>query len=259
MRAAAGDPIPCLEEEASVQRGFKEPGEKPRRFYKAVAVQAEGDGFLVTLDGRAMRTPGGARQVLPTRALAELVAEEWAAQGEHIDLASMHAARLANTAIDAIPTAREATADSVAAFAASDLLCYRAEEPQGLVERQTALWDPVMGRVEREEGLAFVRAQGIIHQAQPAATPARVKALALDLDDFRLAALAYGAALFGSAILGLAVARGWLEADEAFEISRLDEAWQEDRWGVDEEAAERTARLRLEAATLQRWLGALDS
>jgi len=104
-----------------------------------------------------------------------------------------------------------------------------------------------------------VRARGIIHQAQPSETPARVKALALDLDDFRLAALAYGAALFGSAILGLAVARGWLGADEAFEISRLDEAWQEDRWGVDEEAAERTARLRLEAATLQRWLRAVDS
>lgn len=242
-----------------MQRGFKEPGEKPRRFYKAVSVQAEGNGFLVTLDGRAMRTPGGARQILPTRALAELVAEEWAAQGEHIDLASMHAARLANTAIDAIPTARDATADSVAAFASSDLLCYRAEAPQGLVDRQAALWDPVIERIEAEEGLAFERAQGIIHRPQPEATPVRVKALALELDDFRLAALAYGAALFGSGILGLAVIRGRLEADAAFEVSRLDEAWQEERWGVDEEAAERTARLRLEAATLQRWLRAISS
>jgi chaperone required for assembly of F1-ATPase len=254
LREAGSAPIPCLEQEASVQRGFKEPGEKPRRFYKAVAVEAQADGFLVTLDGRAMRTPGGARQILPTRALAEQVAEEWASQGEHIDLASMHAARLANTAIDAIPAAREATADSVAAFAGSDLLCYRAEDPQGLVERQAALWDPVLARVEREEALAFVRARGIIHQAQPSETPARVKALALELDDFRLAALAYGAALYGSTILGLAVVRGWLDAGEAFELCRIDEAWQEERWGVDEEAAERVARLRREAAALQRWL-----
>lgn len=239
-------------------RGFKEPGDKPRRFYKAVAVAPDGGGFIVRLDERSVRTPGGARQVVPTERLADQIAEEWAAQGEHIDLAAMHAARLANTAIDAIPGAREATADSVAAFAASDLLCYRAESPAGLVARQAEHWDPLIERAGREEGLAFVCASGIIHRDQPEATPARVRALALELDDFRLAALAFGVALYGSAILALAVVRGWLDAREAFELSRLDEAWQEERWGVDDEAAERTARLRGEAAMLQRWLANLN-
>jgi chaperone required for assembly of F1-ATPase len=241
-----------------VQRGFKEPGEKPRRFYKDVAVQPEGAGFVVTLDGRPMRTPGGAKQVLPTAALAEQVAEDWAAQGEHIDLALMHANRLANTAIDAIPGAREASADGVAAFAGSDLLCYRADEPQGLVERQAERWDPLIARIEAEDGIAFERVAGLIHREQPQGTVARIKALALELDDFRLAGLAFATSLYGSAILAVAVSRGWLDASEAFETSRLDEAWQEERWGVDEEAAARTAGLRLEAAMLQRWLRSLD-
>jgi chaperone required for assembly of F1-ATPase len=237
-----------------VQRGFKEPGEKPRRFYKAVQVQPEGEGFVVTLDGRTMRTPGGAKQVLPTAALAQQVAEEWAAQGEHIDLADMHANRLTNTAIDAIPGARESTADNIAAFAGSDLLCYRADEPEGLVQRQAEQWDPLIARIEREEGTAFVQVAGLIHRDQPEGTAARIKALALELDDFRLAGLAFATSLYGSAILAIAVLRGWLDAREAFEISRLDEAWQEERWGVDEEAATRTERLRLEAAMLGRWI-----
>jgi chaperone required for assembly of F1-ATPase len=241
-----------------MQRGFKEPGEKPRRFYKTVAVAAEEGGFVVKLDARNVRTPGGARQVLPTRALADLVAEDWAAQGEHIDLAAMHAARLANTAIDAIPGAREATADGVAAFAASDLLCYRADGPAGLVERQAEHWDPLIAYAKQEEGLVFVCARGIIHRAQPEATPVRVREIALTLDDFRLAGLAFGAALYGSAILALAAVRGWLDAREAFELSRIDEAWQEERWGEDAEAAERTARLRGEATVLERWLRSLD-
>jgi chaperone required for assembly of F1-ATPase len=233
-----------------VQRGFKEPGEKPRRFYKAVEIAPGEGGFVVLLDGRAVRTPGGARLALPTAAAAEQVAEEWAAQGEFIEMGAMHAQRLANTAIDAIPAAREATADSVASFAASDLLCYRAEAPEGLARRQAERWV--------ELGLDFVCVDGIIHRPQPDATLARVRSYALGLDDFRLAGLAFGTALFGSAVLGLAVTRGWLSAEAAFDLSRLDEAWQEEQWGVDAEAADRTARLADEARMLGRWFAALD-
>ncbi|HEY3695102.1 ATP12 family chaperone protein [Phenylobacterium sp.] len=240
-----------------MQRGFKEPGDKPRRFYKAVSVAPEPGGFLVKLDERAVRTPGGARLVLPTEALARLIADEWAAQGERLEMAAMHATRLANTAIDAIPAAREPTAADVAQFAASDLLCYRAEAPAALTERQAERWDPILARAEREAGLSFVRARGIVHQAQPARTPARVRALALELDDFRLAGLAFGAALYGSAVLAIAALRAWLSAEEAFDLSRLDEAWQEDMWGEDAEAAQRTARLRGEARTLERWFRSL--
>jgi len=240
-----------------MQRGFKEPGDKPRRFYKVVETAPAEGGFAVLLDGRPVRTPGGARLLLPTAAVAAQVAGEWSGQGPRLEMGAMHATRLANTAIDAIPAAREATAQSVADFAATDLVCYRAEAPQALVRRQAEHWDPLLERARAEEGLVFVRAAGIVHEAQPDETLARIRDLALAQDDFRLAGLAFGAALFGSAVLAVAALRGWTSAEAAFDLSRLDEAWQEDQWGVDEEAAQRTARLRIEARMLGRWFEGL--
>lgn len=240
-----------------MRKGFHEPAEKLRRFYKSVGVAEADGGFAVLLDGRALRTPGGVRLKLPTRALAEQVAAEWAAQGETVEMATMHATRLANTAVDSIGAAREATADQIAHYAGSDLLLYFADEPQALVSRQAELWGPVLDRIEKEARLSFVRASGIIHQAQPQQTLDEVRRIALSLDDFGLAALAFGAALFGSAILAIGLQRGWLDGAQAYELSRLDEAWQEEQWGVDEEAAERAARLRDEAEVLARWFRGL--
>ncbi len=237
-------------------KGFHEPIDKPKRFYKEVAVTADGHGFAVKLDGRTVRTPKGGKLILPTEALAELVAAEWRAQTDVIEVATMHATRLANTAIEALPSAREATANSVAQYAGSDLLCYMAEGPGALADRQAERWEPVVQRAEQEIACAFVRASGIIHKEQPAETLARIRTLAAELDDFRLTGLAFGAALFGSAILAIAVLRGWLSGEQAFELSRLDEAYQEEKWGVDAEAAERTARLFEEAGLLQRWFEA---
>jgi chaperone required for assembly of F1-ATPase len=214
-------------------------------------------GFTVMLDGRTLRGPKGAQTVLPSEPLAELVAEEWAAQGEHLELAAMHATRLANTAIESIPQARDATAQQIADYAASDLLCYRATDPAGLVARQAQRWDPILARAEAELSLRFIPVSGIIHQAQPATTLERVKALALRLDDFGLVGLAFGVPLFGSAALGLALQHGWLSGEAAFDLSRIDEAWQEEKWGVDDEAAERTMRLRSEAEMLDRWFKCL--
>jgi chaperone required for assembly of F1-ATPase len=214
-------------------------------------------GFSVRLDARDLRGPKGAPVVLPTQELAQIVAEEWAGQGEVLELAKMHATRLANTAIEQVPQAREATARSVASYAATDLICYFATEPAGLAERQARLWGPVLAWAETEAGLSFVRAAGIVHREQPAETLARIEAQARALDDFGLTGLAFGAALYGSAVLGLAVQRGWLGGEAAFDLSRLDEAWQEEQWGVDAEAAERTERLRGEARMLERWFRAL--
>lgn len=238
-------------------RGFHEPGGKPRRFYNAVSVAQLNGGAAVTLDGRTLRGPKGEPVILPTLALAELVAAEWAGQGEVLDLGRMHATRLANTAIESVPQARDATAQAIADYAASDLLCYFAVAPEGLLERQERLWGPVLDRAEAESGLSFVRAAGIVHQAQPLETLERVKSIALDLDDFGLTGLAFGAALFGSAVLAIAVQRGWRSGEAAFDLSRLDEAWQEEKWGVDAEAAERTLRLRGEALLLDRWFRGL--
>ncbi|THD76248.1 MAG: ATPase [Phenylobacterium sp.] len=240
-------------------RGYREPIEKPRRFYTAVDVAAEGGGFAVQLDHRPVRTPRGGHLVLPTRALAELVAAEWASQNETLEIAGMHATRLANTAIEAVPAAREGTADVVAGYAASDLVCYFAEAPSALVARQREHWEPLLSQIESEVKVAFIRAAGIVHQPQPEATLLRIKAIALELDDFGLAGLAFGAALFGSAILAIALQRGWITGEQAFELSRLDESWQEDQWGVDEEAAERTARLLGESVMLDRWFRGLDA
>lgn len=242
-----------------MRKGFHEPVEKPRRFYRAVEVAEAEGGFAVLLDGRALRTPGKTRLLLPTRAGAEQVAAEWADQGETIELAHMHATRLANTAIDSIGKAREATADQIARYAGADLLLYFAEEPESLVRRQTERWGPLLDRAEAEARLSFVRASGIIHQDQPQATLDEVRAIALSLDDFGLAGLAFGAALFGSAILTIGLQRGWLDGVQAFELSRLDEAWQEEQWGVDEEAAERAAKLRGEAEVLDLWFRGLQA
>ncbi|WP_365698042.1 ATP12 family protein [Phenylobacterium sp.] len=243
-----------------LRKGFHEPAEKPKRFYKAVTVaEAEGGGFGVLLDGRNLRTPRAERLVLPTPAAAGQIAEEWAAQTDVIEMATMHATRLANTAIETIGATREGVADQIAQYAGSDLLCYFAESPVELVRRQEAAWGPILARAEAEDGLAFERCEGILHQAQPPETLARVREIALGLDDFQLAGLAFGAALFGSAVLALALLRGWTSGEGAFELSRLDEAFQEEKWGIDEEAAERTARLTGEAAMLERWFRALEA
>lgn len=238
-------------------KGYKEPVEKIRRFYKSVDVAEADGGFTVLLDGRQARTPSRALVLLPTRALAELVAADWAAQDEHIELATMHAMRLASTAIDAISSSREATAAQVASYAGSDLVCYYAEGPEALVRRQREAWEPVLTRAEAQLALSFVRASGIVHQDQPQETLVSVERLALELDDFALAGVAFGTALFGSAILALALQRGWIDADQAFALSRVDETFQNEQWGVDEEAAERALALSQEAQMLGRWFAAL--
>jgi chaperone required for assembly of F1-ATPase len=240
-----------------LRKGFHEPVEKPRRFYKDVAVTEVEGGFGVLLDGRNLRTPKGRRTVLPTRAVAEQVAEEWSVQGETIEVATMHATRLANTALETIGGSREGVADEITQYAGSDLLCYFAEAPAELLRRQVQAWEPLLFRAEAEEGLRFTRCAGIVHRPQPASTLEGVRAIALELDDFSLAGMAFATALFGSAVLALAVLRGWISGEAAFSLSRLDETFQEEKWGVDAEAAERTARLAREAETLDRWFRAL--
>ena len=238
-------------------RGFKEPVELARRFYKAVDVAAAERGHAVRLDGRTPKTPGGRGLVLPTLALAELVADEWEAQGEHILPPTMPATRLANTAIDRVAAARREVASEVARYAGSDLLCYRAEEPATLVERQAQRWDPLLCWARDTLGVGLEPVEGITHRPQAVESLERALVEAGALDDFSLAGLAHATALFGSATLGFALQRGRLSAEEAFALSRLDEVFQEERWGVDAEAAERTEKLAAEAAMLARWFAAL--
>lgn len=228
-----------------------------RRFYKAVTVEPSHGGFAVLLDGRSPRSPGGLAMVAPTRALAELVAEEWARQEEFILMAKMPATRLAFTALEKTAPSRAALAEEFARYAGSDALCYFADQPDELIARQTAAWEPVLQWAEEEHKLAFERAAGVIHRPQPTRTLEQARALALAMDDFSLIALLSATSLFGSALLALAVQRGRLTGEAAHDLARVDEAFQEERWGVDEEAAERTANRLAEARMLGAWFAAL--
>lgn len=249
--------IPPLDPMVAARKGFRESEERLKRFWKTVDVAESEGGWAVLLDGRTPKTPAHARLVLPTEAAARLAADEWAAQGEFIEPGTMPATRLASTAIDRVRQVRDAVADEVAAYAGSDALCYLAEHPTPLVEKQAREWTPWRDWAARELGVALEPAEGIVHRAQDPAAVARVKALALELDDFALTGLAAAVPLLGSAILGLAVQRGALSGQAAFDLSRIEEAFQEDQWGVDAEAAERTANRRAEAVLFDRWFRAL--
>jgi len=218
----------------------------PKRFYTNVTVEPEGDVFAVKLDGKSVRTPAKALLALPKQSAAQIVADEFAAQGEVIDPVTMPAMRLVNTAIDGVANEADAVAEDILRFASSDLLCYRADSPEGLVARQNEAWDPVLDWALTDLGARFVLAEGIVHVAQP---PAAITTLKIHLDQrrepLRLAALHLMTSLTGSALLALAVDAGAITAEEAWRAAHVDEDWQIDHWGQDSEAvARRNARWR---------------
>lgn len=231
--------------------------DRPKRFYAAARPGPAEGGWSVLLDGRPARTPAGSRLVVPAEALAALLAEEWEAQAVTIDFAAMAATRLAFAAADRVSAARAETAAEVGRYAGADLLCYFADAPEALIARQTQRWLPLLDWARDSLGLELHRTVGIVHRPQPASTIERVEALALALDDFALAGLAFAAGLFGSAILALALQRDQLDGAAAFELSRLDETFQEEQWGVDAEAAARRAAHAAEARMADRWFQAL--
>jgi chaperone required for assembly of F1-ATPase len=216
----------------------------PKRFYQEVAIKDEGDGASLLLDGKKVRTPGKAPLVLPTKQLAEAVAEEWRAQGERIDPATMPLTKLANSAIDGVRGREEAVIDDIVAHAGSDLLCYRAQGPEGLVAAQGRQWDPVLAWAKAALDAPLVLGQGVVHVAQTETSLARIKRELEGLDVFSLAALHVMTALTGSALLALAVALRRLTPEEAWKAAHVDEDWQISQWGEDADAATRRANRR---------------
>ncbi len=211
---------------------------KQKRFWTTAAVAPVEAGFAVELDGRGVRTPAKAPLVLPTEALAEAVAGEWAAQEGEVKPLTMPFTRSANAAIDKVRVQKGEVADMLAAYGDADLVCYRAEAPQELMERQAARWDPVLDWAEAALGVRLQPRQGVMHAPQEAAALARLREAVHEMSSFRLAAFHDLVSLTGSLLLGFAVARDWRPADEIWRLSRLDEDWQEEQWGPDEEAAE---------------------
>ncbi|MGD0639382.1 MAG: ATP12 family protein [Roseiarcus sp.] len=217
-----------------------------KRFFRQASVgEAEGGGFALLLDGRRARTPAKRPLILPTRALAELVAAEWAGQGETIEPAAMPLTRLANSALDGVATTMDATRAEIAGYAGADLLCYRAEAPEALVAAETEAFDPVLDWAGPALGAKFLVGAGVVHVRQPESALQALRA-ALDAveDPFALAALHVMTSLTGSVLLALAVARGRLSADEAWRIAHVGEDFQIANWGEDEEAESRRAARR---------------
>lgn len=215
----------------------------PRRFYKEAGAEFRDGAHVLVLDGRPARTPAKSPLALPTAEAAALVVREWNAQRDEIDPGTMPATRLVNAAIDGVRVQTEAVVGEIAGYGGSDLLCYRASDPQRLVDRQAAAWDPVLDWAHETLGARFVLAEGVMFVAQtPAATAAIERAVAAFGDPFALAALSTMTSLTGSVLLALAVAHGHLSTAEAWAAAHVDEDFQMEVWGQDEEALERRAR-----------------
>ncbi|WP_373355670.1 ATP12 family chaperone protein [Pseudoroseicyclus sp. CXY001] len=206
-------------------------------FWREVVAEPAGDAWHVTLDGRPIRTPGRQLLALPTAPLAERVAAEWRAQEGLIRPETMPATRTANSALEKVAPQREAVAEMLAGYGETDLLCYRAESPAELVARQAEAWDPLLAWAEETYGAPLIVTTGVMAVAQPPAATARLAAEVGALDDFALAAFHDLVALSGSLVLALAVRAGRLEPEAAWAASRIDESWQEEQWGHDDEAA----------------------
>jgi chaperone required for assembly of F1-ATPase len=210
----------------------------PKRFYKEVTIKDEGAGGMAPLlDGKPVRTPGKAPLALPNRKLAEAVAGEWRAQGERIDPETMPLTKLANSAIDGVSGREDAVIDDIMAHAGSDLLCYRAEGPEGLAAAQRKHWNPVLAWAKSALKAPLRLAQGVVHVAQPESALQGIKRELEGLDAFSLAALHVMTQLTGSALLALAVALKRLTPEEAWKAANVDEDWQISQWGKDAEAA----------------------
>jgi chaperone required for assembly of F1-ATPase len=210
---------------------------KPKRFWKEAVAQSCDGGFTVRLDGKAVKTPAKASFVLPTLAMAQAAAAEWAAQDKEVRPETMPVTRAANSAIDKLGHQFDEVVDLLAEYGGSDLLCYRAAGPDPLVARQAAAWDPMLDWSRDALGAPLLTAVGVMHIAQPAPSLLRLRAELAAATPFELAALHDLIAITGSLILGLAVAKGRLSAAEAFSKSRIDEHWQAELWGKDEESA----------------------
>ncbi len=230
-----------LDPEEAVRRTTR--GPRRKRFYTHAGVVEAADGSAITLDDKPVRTPSGRPLVAPSREIADAIAAEWDAQKEFIDPLTMPMTRFANSVVDAVVERVEAVTDDVAKYLGSDLLFYRAGHPEALVAREAALWDPIVFWAADALGAHFILAEGIVHVRQPEQAIAAARA-ALPADPWSIAALHVVTTLTGSALLALALLHGVLDSDRVWTAAHVDEDWNIEKWGVDEEvAARRAARL----------------
>jgi chaperone required for assembly of F1-ATPase len=224
-----------------------------QRFYREVSVNADGDSYAVLLDGKPLSTPARKPLVLPNLKLAEAVADEWRAQTGKIQPANMLLTKLANTAIDRVAPERSEAIRQIVAFGQSDLLCYRAESPSDLVERQNRLWNPLLDWGRETYGVDLQCGAGLSHVPQASSLAAALELALSGQADLTLAAVHAAATLTGSAIIALALAAGRISAADAFSAAQLDETYQAERWGRDEEAEQRSRKALDEITKIDRF------
>ncbi|MBT2188916.1 ATP12 family chaperone protein [Sphingobium nicotianae] len=224
-----------------------------KRFWKTAEAVADEGRWAIRLDGRAVRTPARALLVVPGEALAGAIVAEWDAQGEEIDPGTMPMTGFANATIDRVLPALGDFRGQIAAYAESDLLCYRADDPEELVARQAAAWDSLLDWARAQLGVAFTVTSGIVPVDQPARTLAALRGAVEGLDPWLLAGVATLTQIGGSLVGTLAHLDGAIDASGLFDAASLDELWQIEQWGEDWQAAERLARRRAEFADAARY------
>jgi chaperone required for assembly of F1-ATPase len=231
-----------------------------KRFYTRVAIAADAAGHAIKLDDKTVRTPSRNALVVPSPVVAKVMAAEWEAQQEFIDPLSMPVTRLANSVIDAISTDEQITAvrDDIAKYFATDLLFYRASHPDALIAREAAAWDPVLSWAAQELGAHFILAEGVMHVSQPEPAIEAARAT-LPHDAWRVGALHLVTTITGSALLALALLHGRLSADDVWTAAFVDEDWNAEKWGLDEEAAARRAARKVDFEGAVAVLRALES
>ncbi|MAK62323.1 MAG: ATPase [Ponticaulis sp.] len=229
----------------------------PKRFYKTASYSKADDGWHLELDGRTPVTIAKAKLAVPTEALAKALAEEWANQTDVIDLPNMTLTRLANVAIDRTPTTRDALASEVQKYAETDLVCFLAEGPTELRARQEGHFAPLRDWAAREFGVSLAVTEGVIAVPQAEDSLVSAKNYAMSQNDFALTGIGMALGLYSSAILSMAVCEGELQAMDAYDVSRIDEMWQIEQWGEDDEAMAKVAATRREVAKLGQWFEAL--
>jgi len=228
-----------------------------KRFYDRVEIVREGAAVGISLDGRAVRTPAGNDLSLPTDALAEALRDEWDAQEETIQPASMPMMQLACTVIDRVMPHRVEIVEQTAAFGGTDMLCYLSDGPEDLVQRQRDEWGAVLEWAAEALTAPLETASGILHVAQPQASLDALKSHLDGLDPWHLTAVAQMTQVLGSLVLALAVGESRLEAGEAFRLSMLDEDFQAERWGEDREALLRRRAMEQDVSAAGRFLALL--
>jgi chaperone required for assembly of F1-ATPase len=225
-----------------------------KRFYKQATLSPEEGAVAILLDGRPVRTPARNALRVPTEELAEAIAAEWNAQGEKIDPQAMPLTGLANAAIDRVAPDPAAFGGKLAEYGESDLLCYRAEGPQSLVERQSRVWDPLLGWARTRFGVEIETTAGVMHRPQPPRTVEQLGRAVAARGAFQLAGLAPLVTIAGSLIIALALAEGAIGVETAWDAAMLDEAWQAEQWGADPLAAASLENRRREFESAYRFL-----